>query len=82
MKIKLEESNFGLIFWNVINTCGILLLFFWVLCIQDLPLKCDKRVTDMEQRLDFYESTKPDSIVIYINNNIDVPTPKVIKMTK
>lgn len=82
MKIKLEESNFGLIFWNVINTCGILLLFFWVLCIQDLPLKCDKRVTDMEQRLDFYESTKPDSIIIYINNNIDVPIPKVIKITK
>lgn len=81
MKIKLEESNFGLIFWNIVNTCGMLLLFFWVLCIQDIPLKCDKRVTDMEQKFEIYENMKLDSIIIHVHNQINVPTPKVIKTT-
>ena len=65
--------------WCGINTCLILLVIVWVHVFLSFPEEAEKQVEQLRMEMDAYKSICQDSIVININNQVDIP--KTIKIT-
>lgn len=65
--------------WCGINTCLILLVIVWVNVTLSFPEEAEKQVKQLRMEMDAYKSIRQDSIVININNQVDIP--KTIKIT-
>lgn len=65
--------------WCGINTCLILLVIMWVYVTLSFPKEVEKQVEQLRMEMNTYKSIHQDSIIININNQIDMP--KAIKIT-
>lgn len=65
--------------WALINTCLILLLAVWIHVSLAIPKEAMKQVEQLRMEMDAYKSIHRDSIVVNVNNQIDIP--KTIKIT-
>ena len=70
--LKIHSLLLGLIF------CCIFLLVVWLGINNNLNTIAINKVDEMEIRLNTMESIKPDTIIVNIYNNIDIPKPKVV----
>lgn len=61
------------IIWNTINTCLIILLIVYVNISIHIPKELELKVEKMEMELDVYKNIKSDSIIIKIDNQINIP---------
>ena len=61
------------IIWNTINTCLIILLIVYVNVSIHIPKELESKVEEMKMELDTYKNMKSDSIIIKIDNQINVP---------
>jgi hypothetical protein len=66
--------------WNILNTCLIGLICVWVNISLYIPKQLETKVDKMEIKLETYKNMPSDSIIIHIDNHINIP--KSIKTTK
>lgn len=59
--------------WTAINTCLIALLANWVSVSLYVPKEIGTKVDNMRIELDAFKASKPDSIIIQIDNHINIP---------
>lgn len=64
--------------WCALNTSLIILLAVFVEISLDVPDQIEEKVMRIEQEWDGYKSHNQDTIVVNINNNVQVP--KTIKL--
>lgn len=74
------KSNIIQLIWNALNTCLIILLAVWVNISLYIPKQLETKVDKMEIELETYKNMPSDSIIIHIDNHINIP--KSIKTTK
>lgn len=66
--------------WTAVNTALICLVAGWVNVSLYIPEEIGKKVDNMRIELDAYEKSKQDTILIHIDNQINIP--KSIRITK
>lgn len=66
--------------WTILNTCLIVLLYVWVNISLYIPECYITKVNEMEIELEAYKNMHSDSIIIHIDNHINIP--KSINSTK
>lgn len=66
--------------WCAINTCLIIFLIYFVGISLSIPKYIEDKVIKMELEWDTYKSCNKDTIIVNIENNVEMP--KIIKLTK
>jgi hypothetical protein len=74
------KFNIIQLIWNILNTCLIILLAVWMNISFYIPKQLETKVDEMKIEFDAYKNMQPDSIIIHIDNHINIP--KSIKSTK
>ena len=74
------KSNTIQLIWNALNTCLIILLAVWMNISFYIPKQLETKVDEMKIEFDAYKNMHSDSIIIHIDNHINIP--KSIKPTK
>jgi hypothetical protein len=74
------KSNIVYLIWNLINFCLILLIAIWVNISLYIPKQLETKIDKMEVELETYKNMHSDSIIIHIDNHINIP--KSTKTTK
>lgn len=74
------KSNIVHLIWNLINSSLILLIAVWVNISLYIPKQLETKIDKMEVELETYKNIHSDSIIIHIDNHINIP--KSIKSLK
>lgn len=56
--------------WPALNTCAIILMFFYIFTTKDINTQALDKIREFEVRLDERETFHPDTIIVNVNNFI------------
>lgn len=56
--------------WPALNTCAIILMFFYIFTTKDINTQALDKIREFEVRLDERETFQPDTIIVNVNNFI------------